>query len=76
MTGQNGDVLRDHHPPTPTPLQVRTLVQRPRGVAVEGVEQRAEQVAEDGGPRTAGHQVEGQQRQDDAGVTCAHRQLG
>lgn len=50
-----------------------TLVQGPSSVTVEGVEQRAEQVAEDGGPRTAGHQVEGQQGQDDAGITCRSR---
>lgn len=50
----------------------RTLVERPCGVAVEGVEQGAEQVAEDGGPRAAGHQVEGQQGQHNAGVTCRY----
>lgn len=48
---------------------VLTLVEGPRGVAVEGVQQGAEQVAEDGGPGAAGHQEEGDERQRDAGVT-------
>lgn len=45
------------------------LIERPRGVAIEGVEQGAEQVAEDGRPRAAGHQVEGDQGQHHPGVT-------
>lgn len=52
------------------PLRTPTLVQRPRRVAVEGVQEAAEQVEEDGGPRPDGHQEEGEQRQQHAGVTC------
>lgn len=50
--------------------QVLTLVQSPGGVAVEGIQQTAEQVTEDGRPRTAGHQVEGEQGQNNTGITC------
>lgn len=53
-----------HHRP-----ELSGLIEGPRGVAVEGVQQGAEQVAEDGGPGAAGHQEEGDERQCDAGVT-------
>lgn len=49
---------------------IRTLIEGPSSVAVEGVEQSAEQVAEDRRPRAAGHQVERQQGQHHTGVTC------
>lgn len=55
--------------------QVLTLVQGSCGVAVKGIEQAAEQVTEDGGPRTAGHQVEGQQGQNNTDITCRNNQL-
>ena len=55
-------------------LQVRTLVERSRSVAIKGIEQSAEQVAEDGRPRTAGHQKEGDQGQHHPGVACVNTQ--
>lgn len=55
-------------------LQKPTLIERPGSVAVKGIEEGAEQVTEDGGPRAAGHQVEGQQGQNHTGVTCRGRQ--
>lgn len=45
------------------------LVERSGSVTVEGVQQSAEHVAEDGRPWTAGHQVEGQQGQNYTAVT-------
>lgn len=42
-------------------------------MTVKGVEETAEQVEEDGGPRAAGHQEERQQGQDHPGVTCRIR---
>lgn len=50
-------------------MGIHTLIERPGSVAIESVEQGAEHVTEDGGPRTAGHQVEGQQGQNNTGVT-------
>lgn len=55
--------------------QVLTLIQSPSSVAIQGIEESAEQVAEDCGPRTAGHQVEGQQGQDDPGIACTSRRM-
>lgn len=54
-------------------MGIHTLIERPGGVAIQRVQQGTEQVTEDGGPRTAGHQVEGQQGQNNAGVTCGNR---
>lgn len=45
------------------------LIERPCSVAIKSIKQSTEQVAEDGGPRTAGHQVEGNQSQHNAGIT-------
>lgn len=45
------------------------LIERPCSMAIKSVEQSTEQVAEDSGPRTAGHQIEGDQSQHDTGVT-------
>lgn len=55
--------------------QALTLIQSPCGVAIKGIEETAEQVTEDGGPRTAGHQVEGEQGQNNTGIPCRTTRL-
>lgn len=49
--------------------KLSALVEGSGRVSVQRVQQGAEQVAEDGGPGTAGHQSEGQQGQEDTAVT-------
>lgn len=42
-------------------------------MAIKGVQQGTEHVAEGSRPGTAGHQVEGQKGQDNPGITCRQR---
>lgn len=50
-----------------------TLVESPGCVAIEGVQQPTQQVAEDSRPGAAGHQVEGEQGQGHPAVPCRNK---